>query len=117
MHSAASRSQPRDSFLSRIRISTDVPGPHAGLSRAATIIAQSLSEPDVFRVDPGSVQGLSICQATSMTDESLHLVIDGRMLLVGTDDVFALAPQRIHRIQLRRPLRQPQTLDGEFAGQ
>src|SRR4051794_12994191 len=54
------------------------------------------------------MQCLLIRQASQMSEEAILLIVDGRVLLVGTDHVLALPPQCIHRVQLRRPFRQPQ---------
>lgn len=53
------------------------------------------------------MQGLLIRQAAQEGQEEIHLGLDGRVLLVGADDVFGLPPQRVQRVQLRRTLRQP----------
>src|SRR4051794_12981141 len=49
--------------------------------------------------------------------EALNLVVDVRILPVGTNVFFAVTPQMIHRIQMRTPLGQPQKLDATKAGQ
>lgn len=54
------------------------------------------------------MQRLLIRQAPQVMEEAFHLLLDGRILLIGANDVFALPPQGIYRVQLRRPLRQPQ---------
>lgn len=54
------------------------------------------------------MQCLLIRQAPQIIKEAFHLLLDGRVLLVGTDHVLALTPQSIHRVQFRRPVRQPQ---------
>jgi hypothetical protein len=54
------------------------------------------------------MQCLLIRQALQMIEEAVLLLCDGRILLVRTDHVLALPPQRVHRVQLRRPVRQPQ---------
>ena len=43
--------------------------------------------------------------------------IDLRVLPIGRDDAFQLAPELIHRIEFRRLLRQPQELDVEVGRQ
>ena len=54
------------------------------------------------------MQCLLIRQATQLIEEAIHLLLNGCVLLVGADHVLALPPHSIHRVQLRRPLRQPQ---------
>jgi hypothetical protein len=54
------------------------------------------------------MQRFVICQTAQETQEAVDLFADGRVLLVGADLVLALAPERVHRIQTRCALRQPQ---------
>ena len=47
------------------------------------------------------MQCLLIRQTAQMIEEAIHVLLNGRVLLVGTDYVLALSPQSIHRVQLR----------------
>jgi hypothetical protein len=49
--------------------------------------------------------------------EPLDLIINGGVLPVGTDLVLPIAPEVIHRVELGRPLRQPEQLDIEAGDQ
>ena len=51
---------------------------------------------------------LTTREAVQVTEKALDLLVDRRVLLIDGDHVLGLAPQRIPRVQLRRPLRQPQ---------
>lgn len=53
------------------------------------------------------MQRLATRQAIQEAEESVDLFVDRRVLPVRGDHVLGLSPQRIHRVQLRRPLRQP----------
>src|SRR5918912_1348133 len=68
-------------------------------------------QPEVVRMNTGSLQCLFPRQTLQVTEESVYLMIQGGILLVSTEEVFPLPPQRIQGIQLRRPLRQPDQLD------
>src|SRR5437588_8916069 len=50
------------------------------------------------------MQRLPARQALRVRDEAGHMALDRPVLLVGANDVLGLAPQRVHRVQLRRPL-------------
>lgn len=52
-----------------------------------------------------------------MVEEALHLLVDGRILLVGADDILGLTPQGIHRVEFWTSLGQPQQVDVEALGQ
>jgi hypothetical protein len=52
-----------------------------------------------------------------MIEETLHLFVNGRVLLVGADEVLALTPQGVHRVEFGAPVRQPQQVDVEALSQ
>lgn len=49
--------------------------------------------------------------------ERIDLVFDLFELMVGADFVFDLTPERVHRIEFRRALRQPKQADPKLASQ
>src|SRR5579884_4038482 len=54
------------------------------------------------------MQRFAIRQTVHLMYEQVYLLLNRRVLFVDTDYVFALAPQGVHRIQLRTTLGQPQ---------
>ena len=54
------------------------------------------------------MQCLPVCQAGHIVEEAIDVRLDGRVLLISADHILGLPPQGIHRVQLRRPVRQPQ---------
>lgn len=52
-----------------------------------------------------------------MRDERVGLFVDVDVLRVDTDGIFGLPPQRIHRIEFRRPFRQPEQSDAQLPRQ
>ena len=62
------------------------------------------------------MQSLIIRQTAQMVNEAMHKIVYGRLLLIGTDDVLCLTPQRVHGIQLRRSFRKPQQRNVHLRG-
>jgi len=46
-----------------------------------------------------------------MRNERLGLLVDGGVLGISADSILGLPPQRFHRVEFRRPCRQPQQPD------
>ena len=57
------------------------------------------------------MQGLPSRQALKIFQKPVHLVVDTGILLVGAEVIFPLSPQRVHRVQFRTALRQPEQID------
>jgi hypothetical protein len=56
------------------------------------------------------MQGFPSREVGEVLNEPVDLIIDGGILPVGTDLVLPIPPEVIHRVELGRPLRQPDQL-------
>jgi len=50
------------------------------------------------------LEGVPDGKAFQEVQEAVHLLVDGCILLVGADDILALPPECVHRVQVRRTL-------------
>lgn len=80
-------------------------------------MAHLLVEPKVFREESRLTERLLRRQTIQVTDETLHMFIDGRILEIGTDRLFGMTPQMVHRIQVRAALWQPNQFNVQLRGQ
>jgi hypothetical protein len=87
------------------------------LSRYAKVFSQDGAQPEIIRKYTAGVQDVPDGEVCQMVKEALYLFINGCVLLVGTDDVLTLSPQRVHGVELGAPFRQPQEIDIEALGQ
>src|SRR5687767_1204683 len=70
----------------------------------------------MWRENPGFAKGLAPRQEDEPKHRGCRQRVDVLRLVVRGDDAFEVPPQLIHRVQLRRLLRQPNQLDAEGRG-
>lgn len=63
------------------------------------------------RSHAGELKNLFVGQAAQVGDELMSMLGDGAVLAIGTDDILAVPPQRLDRIQFGASFGEPQQLN------
>src|SRR5262245_26694737 len=76
-------------------VSTPDRGDHARVTARGLNLPE---QPEPPGEDAGFAEGFLLGQAEQVLDEAICLVVDGEVLLVGTDLLLAPPPQTVHRV-------------------
>lgn len=78
---------------------------------------QNRFQPEMIGEDAGRVSGLPVGEAFQVFDKGVEVIVDRGILQVGADNVFALPPEFVQRVEFGRPFGEPEQLDPQIVGQ
>src|SRR5512147_521576 len=87
------------------------------LSRLPKVISQHRPQPELLGEDTCLMQCFPGREVGEKLNEPLDLIINRGVLPVGTDLVLPSPPEVVHRVELGRPLWQPDQSDIQPGGQ